>query len=61
MNNLAGTEISEDISLQTITFGHKANRNNSVGPEAFLTNPEATSLFENWYSNQSNPDAAATL
>ena len=61
MNNLSGTEISEDISSPTITFGHNANINNSVVPEAFFTNPEATSLFKNWYSKQSNPDAAATL
>ena len=61
MNNLSGTEISEDISSPTITFGHNANINNSVVPEAFFTNPEANSLFKNWYSKQSNPDAAATL
>ena len=39
-----GTEISEDISSPTITFGHNANINNSVVPEAFFTNPEANSL-----------------
>ena len=61
MNNLSGTEISEDISSPTITFGHNANINNSVVPEAFFTNPEANSLFKNWYSKQSNPDAAAKL
>ena len=61
MGNLSGTEISEDILSPTITIGHSADINSSVVPEAFLTSPEVTSLFENWYSKQSNPDAAAAL
>ena len=61
MGNLSGTKISEDILSPTITIGHSADINSSVIPEAFLSSPEATSLFENWYSKQSNPDAADAL
>ena len=61
MINLYGEEISQDTSSVTVGIDHSAGEKGSAVPESFLTTPEANKLFENWYSQHSNPDAAEAL
>ena len=61
MINLYGAEISQDTSSATVGIDHSAGEKGSAVPESFLTTPEANKLFENWYSQHSNPDAAEAL
>ena len=61
MINLYGEEISQDTSSATVGIDHSAGEKGSAVPESFLTTPEANKLFENWYLQHSNPDAAEAL
>ena len=61
MINLYGAKISQDASSATVGVDHSVGEKGSAVPESFLTTPEANKLFENWYSQHSNPDVAEAL
>ena len=61
MINLYGEVISQDTSSTTVRIDHSADEKGSVVPESLLTTPEANKLFENWYLQHSNSNAAEAL
>ena len=61
MSKFFGTKLSQnDLSL-TIGTDTSANNKKKSVPEIYLTNPEVNRIFEDWYSQQSDPESADSL
>ena len=61
MKNISGTDTSENNLSTTIGRDKLAVDRMTLVPDSMLTNPETYKIFEDWYSQQSDPDAAELL
>ncbi|HHZ79338.1 MAG TPA: bifunctional (p)ppGpp synthetase/guanosine-3',5'-bis(diphosphate) 3'-pyrophosphohydrolase, partial [Candidatus Lambdaproteobacteria bacterium] len=61
MNNLSGIDLSQNNLSPAIGIDKSVDDKMTLVPEAILTNPEANKIFEDWYSQQSDPETAESL
>ena len=61
MNNLSGIDLSQNNLSPAIGIDKSVDDKMTPVPEAILTNPEANKIFEDWYSQQSDPETAESL
>jgi guanosine-3',5'-bis(diphosphate) 3'-pyrophosphohydrolase len=61
MSNLSGTELSQRALSPTIGTDKSAVDKKTPVPEIYLTNPKVNRIFEDWYSQQSDPESADSL
>ena len=61
MSTFSRTELSQNVLSTTISTDKTAENKKKSVPEIYSTNPEVNRIFEDWYSDQTDPESADSL
>ncbi|MEZ7974811.1 MAG: hypothetical protein QMC48_07315, partial [SAR324 cluster bacterium] len=61
MSKFSVTKPSQNALSPTIGTDKSAENKNKSVPEIYSTNPEVNRIFEDWYSDQTDPESTDSL